>query len=167
MRLSSEHSNYSGRKLKYTVRDLFPNPGEGQRWGWAGDSQIQIVRRGDARRAGMGWGAHFGPCLWFVFEILPNPSQQKAADEPRLCRNPPHRQELFVLDCKVSVQQEQFREGMLFFGSATRALNLSEFQAGTESCPAASGKQEAGGLATLLRTQGSGRGSCRRSSALL
>lgn len=61
-----------------------------------------------------------------MFEILPNPSQQKAADEPLLCRNPPRRQELFVSDYKVSVQKEQFREGMLFFWSATRALNLSE-----------------------------------------
>lgn len=100
-------------------------------------------------------------------EILPSPSQQKAADEPLLCRNPPHRQELFVSDCKVSVQQEQFREGILFFWSATRVLTLSESQAGTESCPAASRRLEADGLATLLRTQGLERSSGRRSSALI
>lgn len=77
-----------------------------------------------------------------MFEILLNPSQQKAADEPLLCRNPPHRQELFVSGYKVSVHQEQFREG-LFFRSATLALNLSEFQPGTEGCPA--GQRQAGG----------------------
>lgn len=87
-----------------------------------------------------------------MFEILPNPSQQKAADEPLFCRNPPRRQELFVSDYKVSVQKEQFREGMLFFWSATRALNLSKSQVGTESCPAAGGRLGAGGLATLLGT---------------
>lgn len=102
-----------------------------------------------------------------MYEILPNPSQQKAADEPLLCRNPPDRQELFVSDCKVSVQQEQFREGVLFFWSATRGLNLSESQAGTESSPAASGRLEIGGLATSLRNQGLELSSGHRSSALI
>lgn len=60
---------------------------------------------------------------------------KKAADELLLCRNPPHRQELFVSDYKASVQQEQFREGLRFFRSATLALNLSESQAETESGP--------------------------------
>lgn len=42
---------------------------------------------------------------------------------------------------------------MLFFWSATRALNLSESQAGLESYPAASDRLEGHSLATLVQTQ--------------
>lgn len=74
-----------------------------------------------------------------MIEIIPNPSQQNAADEPHcsVAMLLTDRNSLYW-DCKVSVQQKQFREGLLFFTSATLALMLSECRAGTESCPAPS-----------------------------